>query len=404
MSDQTKNLLIGTFIIGACTLIVSFIMFLRPSVGDMEKTYHIRFSDINKIAVGTRVNYAGKPVGEVVDIKEIKDARKQPADKFGKLYTYELTIKVDSSVEIYKTDQISLETSGLLGEKSVEITPRGIPKGEKAVLVTTQPIYAESGDPLENALLVITEVADDMQVTLGEITSWIQKNGDTLTSSIKSFGKMMDEADTFLGSLNRENVVLDLKEAFLHFSIVMTDVHKGFLALDEKEFFSNLGDTIANFKSAGNSFNIFANDLAAGKGTLGKLINQDDLYLQLTSILTKADTLMNDVNHYGVLFHLNKGWQRIRTQRANQLNALSTPASFKEYFETELDQINTAMARLSLLADKAEGLPGCEPILNNPLFRKDFAELLRDAEALTNNLKLYNQKLNEMNQCLCPQQ
>ena len=60
------------------------------------------------------------------------------------------------------------------------------------------------------------------------------------------------------------------------------------------------------------------------------------------------DTMMNDVNHYGVLFHLNKSWQRTRVKRISEMNALETPDSFKNYFQKEVDQINTSMARLSM--------------------------------------------------------
>ena len=54
MREQTKNMLIGVFILTACFLIVSIIMFLKPTVGDGKKTLYVRFSNINKINVGQR--------------------------------------------------------------------------------------------------------------------------------------------------------------------------------------------------------------------------------------------------------------------------------------------------------------------------------------------------------------
>ncbi len=111
--------------------------------------------------------------------------------------------------------------------------------------------------------------------------------------------------------------------------------------------------------------------------------------------MSKANTLMNDINHYGLLFHLNKSWQRQRTQRLTVMNALDNPQSFKNYFENEVDEINTAMSRLSMLIDKAELSPEKELILNDEKFKQDFAELLRQADALSDNLRLYNQQLIE---------
>jgi len=57
---------------------------------------------------------------------------------------------------------------------------------------------------------------------------------------------------------------------------------------------------------------VITEDIREGKGTLGQLISKDDFYLHLNAILSKVDTTLNDINHYGLLFHLNKGWQRER--------------------------------------------------------------------------------------------
>ncbi len=72
--------------------------------------------------------FAGKPVGVVAAVNEISHAREtQPSDELGRLYFYQLTLKIDSKVHVYSTDQITLQTSGLLGEISIGITPRTPP-------------------------------------------------------------------------------------------------------------------------------------------------------------------------------------------------------------------------------------------------------------------------------------
>jgi phospholipid/cholesterol/gamma-HCH transport system substrate-binding protein len=102
---------------------------------------------------------------------------------------------------------------------------------------------------------------------------------------------------------------------------------------------------------------------------------------------------MNDINNYGLLFYMNKSWQRQRAQKITQLNALDNPEGFKRYFENEVDDINVSMSRLSLLIDRAELSPEREEIMSNEQFLKDFRELLRLSEELSDNLKLFNQQL-----------
>jgi len=394
MGEQTKNMLVGFFILAACALTVSLILFLKPSVGDGKKTYVVRFSNINKIGVGTQVMFAGKPVGEVVAVDEIYDARKQPNDTIGRLYFYQLVIKVDSSINIYSTDDVSIQTSGLLGEKSIAITPKVPPKGVTPRLITNQPIYAESLDPIENAFNQLSRLSDEMKVSFKFLNEWLDKNSEHLTQAVTSFRDAMHEISIAIGDFNREEILKDVKGGIDSFTSVMNQVH-GFIDEMQKEnTFSNIAETVKNIKIASQNVNIITDDIASGRGTVGKLIKNDDMYLRVTAILSKMDTLMNDVNHYGVLFHLNKSWQRERLQRVTLIHSLDSPVTFKNYFEKEIDDVNMAMSRLSMVIQKAESNPKKESILKDGAFREDFAQLLRDVDQLSSNLKLYNEQLN----------
>src|SRR5690606_36382408 len=106
------------------------------------------------------------------------------------------------------------------------------------------------------------------------------------------------------------------------------------------------------------------------------------------SLLSKADTLMNDVNHYGILFQYDKHWQRGRTKKANFLKALDTPKEFRNYFEGEVDAVTTSLGRLTELLERAEGLGEKKNIIENENFKKQFATLLRSAQSLTDTIKL----------------
>ncbi len=117
MADQAKNILIGLFVVAACAVGVFILLFLHPSVGNEGRTLRIRFANIDKVNVGTRVTFAGLPIGEVVEIHEIINPEDPREDHDGYVFPYELVLKVDTSVNVYNTDTIALRTSGLLGGK-----------------------------------------------------------------------------------------------------------------------------------------------------------------------------------------------------------------------------------------------------------------------------------------------
>jgi phospholipid/cholesterol/gamma-HCH transport system substrate-binding protein len=386
MREQIKNMLVGVFVLGACALLVSLIMFLKPNVGDGKEILYVRFTNINNINVGTRVLFAGKAVGEVVAIEVVKDARGQKTDSQGQVFYYQLTLKIDSSVKVYTTDEISLETSGLLGEKSVSIIPRKPPKGITPQLITTQPAYGNSIDPIQSAFHELNTLASTMESTFDEITLWIQRYGKTLGCSIEAAGDLMRELNKTITAVNEQNIVGDIKCTTTHLAATMEEVHSTMTELRERKVFANIATTVDNITAV-------TGDIATGKGTLGKIIVSPDLYLKVTDIMNKVSTLMNDINHYGILFNHNKHWQRTRLQRANLLDSLNTPDSFKNYFETEIDQINTSMERISELVNKAEQSPRKEEIMQSDPFKKDFAELLRRADELSENLRTFNEKL-----------
>ena len=68
MTDKSKNILIGLFVLMSIIIIIATVLFLQPSIGDGKKTLNVRFSNISGIHIGTRVTLAGKPIGEVEKI------------------------------------------------------------------------------------------------------------------------------------------------------------------------------------------------------------------------------------------------------------------------------------------------------------------------------------------------
>ena len=389
-------MLIGLFVVMACALIIGMILFVEPSIGDNKQVLYIRFSNVNGITVGTRVTFAGKPIGEIVAITTIANARNQPTDELGQLYYYQLTAHIDSHIKVYTTDEITIQTTGLLGERSVVIMPKYPPQGLIPKLATTQtPLYGNSVDPIESAFHQLGQLASKVDDAVDSVVAWIDENGSSVGDAVRSFDRAMHEFGDTLASVNQNEVVNELSATLNSFTQTSDHINAAIDVLDDKKTFANLGDAVVNIKEFSHSLDSILQEVQQGQGTLGRLITQDDFYLRLMNIFSKVDIALNDINHYGIWFNMNKQWQREREKKANQLTALKTPEEFKEYFEKELDSINTAMARLSILMDKAEKVPQKQKILNSTLFKKDFAELLRRSSELVDTIKYYNTQFQE---------
>ena len=383
MTDKLKNILIGLFVMVSALLTVSTIMFLDPKIGDGKKTLEVRFANISGIMIGTRVTFAGKPVGEVVAIRELPDARSNHPDDTGRVYFYQLSLKIDSNTHIYNSDDIAIRTTGLMGEKSIAVLPRNAPSGKPSFEITNEILTANSVDPLENTFNQIAKVSNKMEGSFNQLDHWFASNQENLSSSIQAFNH-------FLGTAEQSSLLLNENLAL---------VKEG---LDGDQLLHKIASLADTVRTAGDIFNSdgasalyniqqITRDLARGEGTVGKLLNEDGFYLRLSSLLSKGETLMNDVNHYGLLFQYDKHWQRSRTKRANILKALDSPREFRGYFEGEVDTITTSLGRLNELLDLA-GSDRSKIVESDP-FKQQFRSLLLSVEGLADALKLYNEGL-----------
>jgi phospholipid/cholesterol/gamma-HCH transport system substrate-binding protein len=393
MKEHVKTLLIGLFVVIACCLLIGMILFFKPSVGDGKQRLLVRLSNINGIGIGTRVALAGKPIGDVIAIQQIPEARKQPTDELGQVYFYQLVCQIDSSVQIFNTDEVTVQTSGLLGEKSIALVPKKAPPGVTPKRIAgDEPLYGQSADPFEYAFNELSSLADKMEETLDKVGDWIDENGHAVGSAVRSFDQAMVQVTQTVAEANQQKLVDKVTEATQNFSSLMASANVALDQLQQEDSFTNFGITMRNLKNTSFSVEDIAADVAAGQGTLGKILKGDDLYLQMNAIFTKANTLFNDINQYGLMFNLNKQWQRTRVKRASELSALDSPEQFRSFFSREVDMINTSMERISMLIDRAKQDEGSRNVLATDLFKEDFTQLMRDVNALQDNLKLYNEQ------------
>ena len=347
--DITKNIAIGLFAVIAIVIIAFSLLYFQPSVGDKGQAFLVRFVDIDKINVGTRVTFAGRPVGEVERITTISKFQADRHEHKGVVYSYELLISVDSSVTILDSDTITIVTSGLMGTRSVGIIPMP-PKPTSHSLEPMSVIYAKAPLAIEQTLEQVGGVVDSAQQALKSIVDVIDENREQLHSAATNASLFMDEALGFIKQLNESNLIDDLKRAS-----------------------KSISDATLTLKE--------------DKGTIGKLLHSDDLYLGAVRLTNKLDVLLNDINHYGLMFHLNKGWQRTRSKKMNEAATLQNPMAFKSYFSSELDQISTSTSRIMTLIENIE-CSNQEPICT----RRAYDSI----EDLRNRLKIMEESLQSL--------
>jgi phospholipid/cholesterol/gamma-HCH transport system substrate-binding protein len=306
MGETSKNLIVGAFVLAACALVMWTLLRLQPRVGDQGKELHALFSDINKINIGTGVNYAGRPVGEVVAIIPVEDPRTAKADPEGRLYVYEVVMKIDSSVQLFDSDLVTVATSGLLGEKSIALIPRRPKEGQEPQPVDDRVLLADSSDALDTVVRQVGSLAQDIGKTFGELGTFLQDNKAEFHIAIDEFGKTLASIRQAVEQMDDEQLFQNLPQAVASLKSILH-------AADQPE---QIESAVCNISEISCNLNTVMQRVERGEGTIGALLQRDELYQKINDLVEQADRAIESINRYGLLFHNNKRWQRMQKQNA----------------------------------------------------------------------------------------
>lgn len=297
---QLKAFWLGFFIIAAIILISWFLLFIRPTYGDGRQIVIVRFSNIEKVSIGTKVTYAGEAVGKVAEIREVWNARELPSYGDNGYYFFELVLKIDSHVKIYDTDEIILSTNGLLGEKSISIVPQGKLKYPGQPISQDAILYAKSGQDLQNQLEQFTNSANQLSKNLN---TFLINNQDQLAKTFISLEKATDRIEQFLTQSQDNQLPTRFAEAATELSQAMQATTLMLHQVQDKDLITNISNMTLNLSH-------ITHEIHNRQGTLGKLIKDEELYLQIAATFSEFRCLVEDIRNYGLLFHYNKQWQR----------------------------------------------------------------------------------------------
>ena len=296
-----RQVRIGIFITVAALILGSFIFV----VGDLSRLFtepgypvYLYFESAAGLEKGTDVRMAGVQIGYVEDIR-LKD------------HQAEVELRIRPEVKLPIDSKAALASSGILGEKYIEIIP-----GQTLV-------YAMEDSSLE----VVSPISlEKLGTELVDISSEIQETGETLRDIIgdkkaqADFRRALEDLSVFardlreISSRNKELLSQGLKETqgtIQNFDREVADISQSmdklistFQELVEENrggIRSNL-DAISGLvdKAEGSldRLNEAIERINRGEGTLGKLIKQPELYQRAEETMGKIQEVMRPVSAF----------------------------------------------------------------------------------------------------------
>ncbi len=255
-----------------------------------SNTYFTEYSNVEGLNTTSVVTLNGLEVGNVIAVKFNKDP-----DKYGWL-TVEFSVETD--LEFSKNSTAKIYSASLMGGKSLALVPsyEGEPaksgdffQGEiEADVITSlsenlKPLFAkvEKAVVSTDSLLVgLNEIMDSK--TRADFKSSIAQLNATI-SNFNAISKSVNE----MVATNKDKIGNTLTNAEL-----MTN---NLAKLSDSLANSNLGTTVKNLETTVNNLNSILANVESGKGTLGKLLKDDEMYNNLTSATKELDELLREM-------------------------------------------------------------------------------------------------------------
>jgi len=306
----TREVKTGILALGGIILFIFGYNFLKnSSIFDNARTFHVKYNQVGGLSPSAPVTINGLQVGQVKSI-DFEDAR-------GGLL---VTFKVENDFEFAKSSVVEIYSSGFIGGNNLGI----IPDVNGAVM-------ASSGDTLIGRIK--PGMMDGLMETLDPIQSGLVQTLTKVDTLLNNINEVMNE-DT---KENLRQSIANLNASMASFRNASNNIDK--LLADNKNgldsTFANLDRTSANFAQFSDSlaqvditammanmeqmlakFNAVADKIERGEGSVGKLLNDEELYNNLTGASAQLEALLEDMKrnpkryvHFSVFGKKNKDYQ-----------------------------------------------------------------------------------------------
>lgn len=294
IKNETKVGILAAFAIAL--LIIGYNFLKGNSIFSSETILYAKYSHVDGLTVSKPVLINGYQIGRVAALELQTDA------------TIQATLKINGKYEIPKNTIARLEGTDLLGSKAIVLT-LGNDKNyaqdgdflqtnvEKGLMETFQPVQ-------KKAELIITKMDSILSSINTILNPNLQKNIDrsftSIAGTLSSLESTSKKVDALVGSessklssilSNVEAITANFKNNGARIDAVMKNLN----TMTDKVAALNFEQTVNNANKAMADLQGMINDMKNGKGTLGALLNDRQMYDNLTNASKNLDALMIDL-------------------------------------------------------------------------------------------------------------
>lgn len=255
-------------------------------------TFYAFYDQVNGLGISNQVQVNGFSVGRVSDIKIIQ----------GKPTRVLVAMEVNRDITIGENAIARLELD-LLGSKTINLQTGDITKplkGNDTIIGVLRPGLAEEFseqalplvDELDSTIRNINAFLKSYTAVSNEIQKTFVEAQGVLTSSKKMIDENRGNLKIVTGNLSATTE--EFKKSSAELTVMLENMKQVSDSLTQLE----INKTLNTLNSTMASIDTITSTIAAGEGTMGKLVNNDSLYNNLNSVSQNLDSLLIDLKEH----------------------------------------------------------------------------------------------------------
>ncbi|WP_297706286.1 MlaD family protein [uncultured Eudoraea sp.] len=284
----SREIKTGIIVIGGILLFVMGFSFLKATpIFNNSKTFYAVYTHVGGLQPGTQVSINGFNVGNVNKIT-FKNGS-------GNLV---VTFSVDSDFEFSKNSTAELYDTGIIGGKGIQINPvfDGAPIAQSGDTLSSNikpgltDLLQQKLAPLQSKIEGAVTNADSLLINFNDVLD--EETKKNLRESIKGLNTTVQSFQSTAATLNS---LLAENKGKLDSSITnINTITTNFSILSDSLAQVGLANTIRSLETTIGNLNKMMAKMEKGEGTLGKLMNNDELYNNLSEASKELDLLLQD--------------------------------------------------------------------------------------------------------------
>ena len=279
-------------VIGVIVLFIYGFSFLKgTSILKKDKTIFTIYNEVEGLLPGAKVTINGLSVGKISEIDFLPNSTK-----------ILITMKIRDELVFSTRSTALLYETGLIGGMAVAIKPV-FDYENKVISGDTLPSEVKPGltelinrqiEPLQAKISSMLSSADSLFIGVSNVLdNNTQLNLKSTLLNLSNTTQNLNEASSSLIKILDDNQAY-INTTFDNFS----DTSANLKSITDSISKANFSNTMRQFNETVNGLNLIVSSIEAGKGTLGKIVNDESLYESLMDASDELESLLSDLKNH----------------------------------------------------------------------------------------------------------